>query len=79
MSSLKPSNEKISILNSVHVLKSLPDSFYKRVDSFYSLFSFLIWKDVALAVAWLLSEEAGMVTGSTLAVDGGRSMGGFGL
>ena len=36
-------------------------------------------EDVAVAVAWLLSEEAGMVTGSTLAVDGGRSMGGSGL
>jgi NAD(P)-dependent dehydrogenase (short-subunit alcohol dehydrogenase family) len=35
--------------------------------------------DVAVAVAWLLSEEASMVTGSTLAIDGGRSMGGFGL
>jgi len=36
-------------------------------------------KDVALAVSWLLSDEASMVTGSSLAVDGGRSMGGYGL
>jgi NAD(P)-dependent dehydrogenase (short-subunit alcohol dehydrogenase family) len=36
-------------------------------------------KDVAMAVSWLLSDEASMVTGSTLAVDGGRSMGGYGL
>ena len=36
-------------------------------------------EDVALAVSWLLSDEASMVTGSTLAVDGGRSMGGFGM
>ena len=35
--------------------------------------------DVARGVAYLLSDEAGMVTGSTLAIDGGRSMGGFGL
>ena len=36
-------------------------------------------EDVAMAVSWLLSDEASMVTGSTLAIDGGRSMGGFGL
>merc|ERR1719174_3250548 len=36
-------------------------------------------EDVAIAVSWLLSDEASMVTGSTLAVDGGRSMGGFGM
>jgi len=35
--------------------------------------------DVAEAVAWLLSDKSRLVTGSTLAVDGGRSMGGFGL
>ena len=36
-------------------------------------------EDVAMAVSWLLSDEASMITGSSLAVDGGRSMGGFGL
>jgi NAD(P)-dependent dehydrogenase (short-subunit alcohol dehydrogenase family) len=36
-------------------------------------------EDIAMAVSWLLSDEASMITGSTLAVDGGRSMGGFGL
>jgi len=32
-------------------------------------------EDVAAAVAWLLSDEASMVTGALLPVDGGRSMG----
>ena len=31
--------------------------------------------DVAAAVAWLLSDEASMITGALLPVDGGRSMG----
>eukprot|EP00946_MAST-07B_sp_MAST-7B-sp1_P003140 g3140.t1 len=35
--------------------------------------------DVAKAVGWLLSDEARLVTGAALPVDGGRSMGGFGL
>ena len=35
--------------------------------------------DVAQAVAWLLSDHARLVTGAALPVDGGRSMGGFGL
>lgn len=36
-------------------------------------------RDVAKAVGWLLSDDARLVTGMALAVDGGRSMGGFGL
>lgn len=36
-------------------------------------------EDVANTVAWLLSDDARMITGSAIAVDGGRSMGGFGL
>ena len=36
-------------------------------------------EDVAHGVAWLLSDQASMVTGMTLPIDGGRSMGGFGL
>jgi glycerol-3-phosphate dehydrogenase/NAD(P)-dependent dehydrogenase (short-subunit alcohol dehydrogenase family) len=35
--------------------------------------------DVAKAVGWLLSDNARLVTGVALPVDGGRSMGGFGL
>ena len=35
--------------------------------------------DVAKAVGWLLSDDARLVTGVALPVDGGRSMGGFGL
>ena len=35
--------------------------------------------EVASSVAWLLSDQAAMVTGATLPIDGGRSMGGFGL
>jgi L-xylulose reductase len=36
-------------------------------------------EDVGNTVAWLLSDDARMITGSAIAVDGGRSMGGFGL
>ena len=36
-------------------------------------------EDVAGVVRWLLSDEAGMITGSAIAVDGGRTMGGCGL
>ena len=36
-------------------------------------------QDVANAVAWLLSDHAGMVSGSSIPVDGGRAMGGCGL
>lgn len=35
--------------------------------------------DVAKVVAWLLSDDSSLVTGVALPVDGGRSMGGFGL
>jgi len=35
--------------------------------------------DVAQATAWLLSDQSRLVTGTTIAVDGGRSMGGYGL
>ena len=35
--------------------------------------------DVAKAVGWLLSDDSRLVTGVALPVDGGRSMGGFGL
>jgi NAD-dependent glycerol-3-phosphate dehydrogenase len=33
--------------------------------------------DVAKTVAWLLSDHASMITGEAIAIDGGRSMGGF--
>ena len=36
-------------------------------------------EDVAGVVRWLLSDEAGMITGSAIAVDGGRTRGGCGL
>ena len=36
-------------------------------------------EDVANAVLFLLSDKAAMVSGASLPVDGGRSMGGFGL
>lgn len=36
-------------------------------------------EDVASAVAWLLSDNSSMVTGAAIPVDGGRSMGGYGL
>ena len=36
-------------------------------------------EDVARGVTWLLSDQASMVTGITLPIDGGRSMGGYGL
>jgi enoyl-[acyl-carrier-protein] reductase (NADH) len=36
-------------------------------------------QNVADCVSWLLSDLASMVTGSDIAVDGGRSMGGHGL
>jgi NAD(P)-dependent dehydrogenase (short-subunit alcohol dehydrogenase family) len=36
-------------------------------------------QDVANAVAWLLSDLSSMVSGASIPVDGGRSMGGFGL
>jgi NAD(P)-dependent dehydrogenase (short-subunit alcohol dehydrogenase family) len=35
--------------------------------------------DVACACVWLLSDLASLVTGASLPVDGGRSMGGHGL
>ena len=35
--------------------------------------------DVAQAVAWLLSDHSRFVTGASIPVDGGRSMGGNGL
>ena len=36
-------------------------------------------EDVASATIFLLSDKASMITGCTLPVDGGRSMGGYGL
>jgi NAD(P)-dependent dehydrogenase (short-subunit alcohol dehydrogenase family) len=36
-------------------------------------------QNVADCVSWLLSDLASMVTGSDIAVDGGRSMGGHGM
>ena len=36
-------------------------------------------EDVASTCVWLLSELSGMVTGAAIPVDGGRSMGGYGL
>ena len=36
-------------------------------------------QDVSSVVLWLLSDLANMVTGAAVPVDGGRSMGGFGL
>ena len=36
-------------------------------------------EEVASAVIFLLSDKASMITGASLPVDGGRSMGGYGL
>ena len=35
--------------------------------------------DVADAVTWLLSDHSRFITGASIPVDGGRSMGGHGL